>query len=160
MRGVYIRIQKLIRYSLLALLLQVASSSQDRLSCPTEECVTVARDAIVLHEECTSILHRNGSSMITKYTSWLVKSHTCNYLKPELTCLGPYYILHLCPSSYYFAIAFIAPMSMNYHYWKSSQNHYSLGSLLQIRPQLCTDYVASSAKLHGSVSVRILHQTI
>lgn len=70
LRGVYIRIEKLIRYSLLALLLQVMPTSRGFLSCPSESCVAAARDALVLHEECTSILHTDESFLMTNYTSW------------------------------------------------------------------------------------------
>lgn len=72
MRGVHIRIEKLIQYSLLVLLLQAMHTPRGPLSCASESCVTAARDTLALHEECTSILHANESFMMTNYTSWTI----------------------------------------------------------------------------------------
>jgi hypothetical protein len=74
MRITYMRCDVVCQYSLLGLILQANPTAQGSQGAVLDDCVSVARLALDMHEQCIKDLRgcENDPFMITKYINWCV----------------------------------------------------------------------------------------
>lgn len=74
MRIIYMKCDLVCEYSLLALILRAIPTAQSPLSGFLDDCVTAARDALNMHEQCMKEVRGcyNDPFMVEKYISWCV----------------------------------------------------------------------------------------
>jgi hypothetical protein len=74
MRITYMRCDLVCQYSLLGLILQASPTPEGSKGGVLDDCITVARHALDMHEQCINDLRgcKNDPFMITKYINWCV----------------------------------------------------------------------------------------
>lgn len=72
MRAIYLRCDLVCQLSCLALVLRAIPTAPGSLDGASEECITAARDALDMHQQCMTGIRacKNDPSQVIKYINW------------------------------------------------------------------------------------------